>query len=138
MAELKTKKTNLSVDAFFKGISDKKKREDCYVISNLMKKLTKSEPVMWGSSIVGFGNYLYKYDSGREMDWFPVGFSPRKQNLTLYIIGGFTHNSELLRKLGKYKTGKGCLYIKQLEDVDLGVLKELIKRSLTDLANIKK
>jgi len=132
MAELKTKATRASVDQFLKGIKDEKKREDCYQILGIMKKATKAEPKMWGTSIVGFGDYHYKYESGRENDWFMAGFSPRVQNLTLYMMGGFDH--ELLKKLGKYKTGKGCLYIGKVEDVDLKVLKELIATSVQKLS----
>jgi hypothetical protein len=128
MAELKTKVTKASVDQFLQGINDEKKREDCYQILKIMKRATKAEPKMWGSSIIGFGDYHYVYASGREGDWFVTGFSPRAQNLTLYSMGGF--DPELLKKLGKYKTGKGCLYIKRLEDVDLKVLDELIKTSV--------
>ncbi len=129
MAELKTKPNNLSVDDFLNSIEDGKKRQDCYTVLGLMKKLTGEEPKMWGSSMVGFGTYHYKYASGREGDWFVTGFSPRKQNLTLYIMSGFSRYDELMVKLGKHKTGKSCLYIKKLEDIDLTVLKELIKQS---------
>ena len=128
MAELKTRATKASVDAFIQGIKDEKKRQDCYQILKIMKKATKAEPKMWGTSIIGFGDHHYVYDSGREGDWFITGFSPRVQNLTLYIMGGF--DKEVLKKLGKYKTGKGCLYINKLEDVDLKVLDELITKSV--------
>jgi uncharacterized protein DUF1801 len=128
MVELKTKATDASVEEFLQGIADEKKREDCYQILEIMKKATKSEPKMWGSSIIGFGDYHYKYATGRENDWFITGFSPRKQNLTLYMMGGF--DNEALKKLGKYKTGKGCLYINKLEDVDIKVLRELITQSV--------
>ncbi len=129
MAELKTKLNDASVQKFLNSISDEKKRKDCLTILELMKKITKSEPKMWGSSIVGFGTYHYKYESGREGDWFLTGFSPRKQNLTLYIMSGFNKYDELMKKLGKYKTGKSCLYINSLEDVDKKVLKDLITES---------
>jgi len=132
MAELKTKVTNASVDKFLQGIKDEKKRRDCYQILKIMKKATKAEPKMWGTGIIGFGDYHYKYESGRENDWFLTGFSPRVQNLTLYIMGGF--DNEVLKKLGKYKTGKGCLYINKLEDVDVKVLSELITRSVKKMA----
>ena len=132
MAELKTKATDASVDKFLQGIADEKKRADSYQIIELMKKATKAEPKMWGPSIVGFGDYRYKYESGRENDWFITGFSPRAQNLTLYMTGGF--DSELMKKLGKYKTGKGCLYIKRMEDVDSKVLSELIAKGVKNLA----
>ena len=128
MAELKTKVTKASVDQFLQGIKDEKKREDCYQVLKIMKKVTKSEPKMWGLSIIGFGDHHYVYESGREGDWFVTGFSPRVQNLTLYMMGGF--DRELLKKLGKYKTGKGCLYINKLADVDLKVLNELIATSV--------
>jgi hypothetical protein len=128
MAELKTQVTKASVDKFLQGIRDEKKREDCYRILKIMKRATKAEPKMWGPSVVGFGDYHYVYESGREGDWFITGFSPRVQNLTLYMMGGF--DAEVLKKLGKYKTGKGCLYISKLEDVDTKVLSELITRSV--------
>ena len=136
MAELKTRVTNASVDKFLQGVTDQKKREDCYQILKIMKKATKAEPKMWGTAIIGFGDYHYKYESGRENDWFITGFSPRKQNLTFYMMGGF--DSEVLKKLGKYKTGKGCLYINKLEDVDVKVLNELITQSVKQSkANLK-
>ena len=124
MAELKTKATHASVDEFLQGIKDDKKRQDCYEILKIMNKATKAEPKMWGTSIVGFGDRHYVYESGREGDWFIAGFSPRAQNLTLYMMGGL--DPQALKKLGKYKTGKGCLYINKLEDVDVKVLNELI------------
>lgn len=130
MAELKTKVTKASVDKFIKGIKDEQVRKDCIQIMEVMQKATKAEPKMWGTSIVGFGSYHYKYASGREGDWFLAGFSPRKQNLTLYIMSGFDEYEKLLKKLGKYSTGKACLYIKRLEDVDPRVLKELVKLSV--------
>lgn len=128
MAELKTQVRKASVDKFLEGIKDEKKRQDCYEILKIMKKATKAEPKMWGTSIIGFGDHHYMYESGREGDWFLTGFSPRAQNLTLYIMGGF--DREVLKRLGKYKTGKGCLYINKLDDVDLKVLNELITKSL--------
>lgn len=128
MAELKTKVTKVSVDKFLQGIKDEKKREDCYQILKIMKKATKAEPRMWGPSIIGFGDHHYVYESGREGDWFITGFSPRVQSLTLYMMGGF--DQELLHQLGKYKTGKGCLYINKLEDVNTKVLDKLITTSV--------
>jgi len=128
VAELKTQVTKASVNKFLEGIKDEKKRQDCYEILKIMKRATKAEPKMWGTSIVGFGDYHYMYASGREGDWFITGFSPRTQNLTLYMMGGF--DSEVLQRLGKYKTGKGCLYINKLADVDLKVLNELITKSV--------
>jgi hypothetical protein len=134
MAELKTKPTDQSVDDFLKGVSDERRRQDCYAILEFMKKATGAEPKMWGGSIVGFGAYHYKYASGREGDWFLTGFSPRKQNLTLYIMAGFGEYDELLAKLGKHKTGKACLYINKLADVDVSVLQELIAKSVAQQA----
>lgn len=133
MAELKTKMNDADVEAFLNGIEDKRKREDSFAVLELMKKLTGNEPKMWGASIIGFGNYQYKYQSGREGDWFMTGFSPRKQNLVLYIMSGFSRYDELLAKLGKHKTGKSCLYINKLEDVDLDVLAEMIEKSMENV-----
>ena len=130
MAELKTKVNDASVDKFLKSIPDETKREDSYQLLDLMKQITGREPKMWGSSIVGFGSYHYVYDTGREGDWFVTGFSPRKQNLTLYIMPGFQEYDDLLKKLGKHSTGKSCLYIKKLDDVDRKVLKQLITKSV--------
>jgi hypothetical protein len=129
-ATLKTAQTDQSVEEFLNGISDEKKRQDCYTLLRLMKQVTRAKPKMWGSSIVGLGRYHYKYASGREGDWFLTGFSPRKQNLTLYIMPGFERYGELLNRLGKYKTGKACLYINKIEDVDLSALRELVKESV--------
>ena len=123
MAELKTKKTKIPVKEFLSNFSEAYQK-DCKVISKLMTEATGAKPKMWGPAIVGFGNAPYVYPDGRSMDWFTMGFSPRKQALTLYIKSGTTN--ELLKKLGKYKTGKGCLYIKKLDDVDLDVLKKMI------------
>ena len=128
MAELKTQVTRASVEKFLEGIKDERKRQDCYELLKIMKKATKAEPKMWGTSIIGFGDHHYIYESGREGDWFLTGFSPRAQNLTLYMMGGF--DREALKKLGRYKTGKGCLYINKLADVDIKALNELIAKSL--------
>jgi hypothetical protein len=130
MAELKTKKTELSVDAFIKKISEEQKRKDAFTIIELMEKATKAKAKMWGTSIVGFGDRHLTYESGRELDWFIMGLSPRKQNLTLYIPGAVEKQQSLLKKLGKHKTGKGCLYINKLEEIDLKVLKEIINKGL--------
>ena len=130
MTELKTKLNNASVDKFLKTIKDKQTSADCFQIMELMKKATQAEPKMWGTSIVGFGDYHYQYASGREGDWFVVGFSPRKQNITLYSMGGFSGYDELLAKLGKHSLGKGCLYVKKLEDVDIKVLNKLVTSSV--------
>ena len=134
MTELKTQKNDASVEAFLNSIEDEKKRQDSFTILALMKEVTGSDPVMWGTSIIGFGHYHYKYASGRENDWMLTGFSPRKQNLTLYIMSGFDQYGELLSKLGKHTTGKGCLYIKKLEHIDLDVLRELVKHSVEHMA----
>jgi len=130
MAEMKTQRNKGDVEAFLNDVADERKRRDSFKILDLMKDVTESEPEMWGDSIVGFGSYHYKYASGREGDWFLAGFSPRKQDLTLYIMSGFEGYEQLLGKLGKHKTGKSCLYIKKLEDIDLGVLRELVSRSV--------
>lgn len=129
-AELKTKVNKASATAFLNKVDDEQKRNDCLEIVKMMKQVTKEEPKMWGTSIVGFGSYHYKGKSGREGDWMLTGFSPRKQNLTLYLMGGFDSQAGLLKKLGKFKTGAGCLYIKKLEDVDKKVLKQLITASV--------
>src|SRR5687768_2973571 len=127
MAELKTKATAASVDKFLASVKDAKKREDCLTVLSLMRQVTKAEPKMWGSSIVGFGDYRYKYESGRELDWFLVGFSPRKEALTLYLMPGSARYTEAMKKLGKCKTGKACLYIKSVADVDQRALKTLVQ-----------
>jgi hypothetical protein len=129
-AELKTKLNDASVPDFLNTIEDEEKRRDCFEILKIMKQATKAEPKMWGTSIVGLGDYHYKYESGRENDWFLTGFSPRKQNITLYVMGGFEPYGKLLKKLGKHSMGKGCLYIKKLKDVDMKVLKELVNKSV--------
>ena len=133
MAELKTKLNDGDVEAFLNTVEDETKRDDCFEILKRMKQLTKSEPKMWGTSIIGFGEYHYKYSSGREGDWFLTGFSPRKQNITLYIMSGFAHKEETLAKLGKHKTSKGCMYIKKLSDVDSTVLDKMITDSVEHL-----
>jgi hypothetical protein len=134
MAKLKTQKNDASVDDFLNGVSDQKKREDSFAVLELMRDVTGEGPAMWGDSIVGFGSYRYKYASGREGEWFLTGFSPRKRNLTLYIMEGFENYDALLADLGKYKTGKSCLYINKLEDVDIPTLRELIRQSVAHLA----
>ena len=131
MAELKTKLTTKSVADFINSIEDEKKKTDSFILLEIFKEVTGEEPKLWGDAIIGFGNYHYKYASGREGDWFITGFSPRKQNLTLYIfMYDAQDESELLSRLGKHKTGKGCLYINKLSDIDLPVLKELICRMI--------
>jgi Domain of unknown function (DU1801) len=133
MAELKTKPTKVSVSKFLESVPDASKRQDCKALIQLMKKATKSQPKMWGTSIVGFGDCHYKYETGREADWFRAGFSPRKNALTLYIMSGFPKHADLMSKLGKHKTGKGCLYLKQLADIDTKVLEQLIERAVQSL-----
>lgn len=130
MAELKTKLNDASVDDFLNAIKDEQIRQDCWAIAEIMRKATKAEPKMWGSSIVGFGSYRYKYASGREGDWMQVAFSPRKQNISLYITSGFEGRDELLAKLGKHSCGKGCVYIKRLSDIHLPTLRKLINASV--------
>jgi len=130
VAEYKTKPTNLSVTSFINSIQDEKKRRDVRKVAAMMREATGSRAKMWGSNIVGYGQYHYKYDSGREGDFMITGFSPRKQALTLYVIPGFGHFESLMNKLGKYKTGRSCLYIKRLSDVDEKVLKRLIASSV--------
>jgi hypothetical protein len=129
-AELKTKVNKASVEDFLNSVEDEQKRKDCFEISKIMTQVTKEKPKMWGASIVGFGTYHYKGASGREGDWMLTGFSPRKQNLTLYLMGGFDMHKDLLKKLGKFKTSVGCLYIKKLDDVDKKVLKQLVTQTV--------
>jgi len=130
MADLKTVPTHASVDTFLRGIADESKRADCYRILEMMKKATKAGPRMWGTSIVGFGKYRNAHASGRESRWFIAGFSPCRQNLTLYLMGGFDQFPDLMEKLGKYSIGKGCLYINRLTDVNTQVLRKLISQSV--------
>ena len=135
MAKLKTQKNDASVEDFLNGVSHERKREDSFAILELMREVTGEEPAMWGTNIVGFGSYRYKYASGRDGEWFLTGFAPRKRNLTLYIMEGFENYDSLLADLGKYRTGKSCLYINRLEDVDIPTLRELIRQSVTHLAD---
>lgn len=133
MAELKTQRNDKNVKDFLNTVPDEAKRADSFDILELMKDVTGSEAEMWGESIVGFGSYHYKYASGKDAEWFLTGFSPRKQNLTLYIMSGFEEYDDLLGKLGKHSTGKSCLYIKKLEDVDQDVLRELVSKSVAHM-----
>lgn len=133
MADLKTRPTGQDVEAFLNGVADERRRRDSLAVLELMKEVTGHEPRMWGSSIVGFGDYHYKYASGREGDVFLTGFSPRKEALTLYLGYNVAHFQDVLQRLGKFKTGKGCLYIKDMEDVDVDALRELIARSVQHL-----
>ncbi|WP_179414440.1 DUF1801 domain-containing protein [Mucilaginibacter sp. E4BP6] len=129
MTEVKTKPTEISADSFIATIEDDKVRADCYTIINLMENITGEKPKMWGPAIIGFGKYTYKYESGRSGEICITGFSPREANITLYVLAGFPGQEELLQKLGKHKSGKGCLYIKKLDDVKVDVLEILIKES---------
>lgn len=133
MAELKTKENDASVEVFLQGVADPRQREDAFRVMELMREVTGETPKMWGGSIVGFGSYHYKYSSGREGDMCLTGFSPRKGTLALYIMAGFERYGPLLQKLGKHKTGKACLYIKRLDDVDLPTLRELVRASVAHM-----
>lgn len=126
----KTIATDESVKAFLNGVENDQKREDCFTVCEMMERIAGAPPKMWGKSIVGFGEYHYKYDSGREGDFMIAGFSPRAQNLTLYIMDGFSEYDDLLSRLGKHKTGKSCLYVKRLSDVNMEVLEELVTASV--------
>ena len=132
MAENKTQPTKSSVTAFLTKINDRQLRGDCFAILEMMRKVSKCEPLMWGSAIVGFGTYHYVYESGREGDTLVIGFSPRKQNISIYLMGGLNNIEDELSELGKYKTGKGCLYIKSLSDVNTGVLKKIFAKSVRE------
>ncbi len=134
MATLKTQKTGADVDAFLKGISDEQRRLDCIAVVGLMREVTGEEPEMWGESIVGFGAYHYRYKSGREGDWFKTGVAPRTKSLTLYIAPGFDRYEAIMARLGRFKTGKSCLYVKKLADIDLPTLRELVARSVAYLS----
>jgi hypothetical protein len=130
LAEIKTKQTAASVTSFIDSLSDEQKRKDSHVILKLMEKAMKEKPKMWGSSMIGFGNVRYKSPaSGREVDWFKIGFSPRKNNFSLHLIDLQRH-ADALKKLGKHKTGVGCLYINKLEDIDIKVLEKMITASV--------
>lgn len=133
MAENKTKPTAVDVEKFLNSVENDKRREDSLALLKIMKSVTRMQPKMWGPSIVGFGSYHYKYESGREGDFLMTGFSPRKQSLTVYIMTGFKRYDALMKKLGKHTTGQSCLYIKKLEDIDIPTLKELIKESLAHM-----
>src|SRR4026209_953307 len=133
MAEAKTKPTNQSVEDFLNQVSDEERRADCFAVAKIMEEITGEKPAMWGPSIVGFGTYHYKYASGREGDWPRTGFSPRKKDLTVYLMMGYAIHVELMEKLGKHTGAKSCLYIKRLSDIHVPTLKKLIKVSLKDL-----
>ncbi|TQV89182.1 DUF1801 domain-containing protein [Aliikangiella coralliicola] len=129
MAELKTKPNKASVLKFINSVEHQKRREDALTLLDVMSEVTGEKPMMWGNSIVGFGKMHYKYATGREGDWLRTGFSPRKANMTLYIMNGFTEYETLLKKLGKYKASVSCLYVNKLEDIDMEVLKKMIHHS---------
>lgn len=130
MAQNKTQPTDQSVKTFIDSLDDQQKKADSYSLLNLMKEVTGCEPKMWGPSIIGFDQYHYKYESGREGDFLKVGFSPRKRELSIYLMCSFDKNEELMKKLGKHRTGKSCLYVKKLEDIDMDVLRMLVKESV--------
>lgn len=129
MAEPKTRPTDADVDAFLAAVADERRREDAQDVCALMREVTGAEPVMWGDAIVGFGSQHLRYASGRELDWFVVGLSPRKQQLTLYLMDGFEEHTDTLARLGPHSLGRSCLYIKRLEVVDRTVLRQLIEDS---------
>jgi len=130
MTDVKAAPNDASPAAFVAGLENEVRRRDCKALLTLMKRITGEAARMWGNSIVGFGSYHYRYDSGREGDWFLTGFSPRKRYLTIYIMPGFSRFESIMRRLGRYKLGKSCLYIKSLDDIDQGALRELIERSV--------
>lgn len=130
MAILKTQPNDQKVVAFLNSIENEARRSDCLTLLPLFEQWTKEKPQMWGPAIVGFGSYHYRYDSGREGDWFLTGFSPRKQNLTLYIMAGFSQYDTIMQTLGNYKTGSSCLYVKRLSDIDLHQLRQLVEGSV--------
>jgi hypothetical protein len=137
MAELKTQPTKASVKDFINQVPDEQRRKDCQVVLKLMEEITGAKGEMWGTSIVGFGRYHYKGSSGREGEWMITGFSPRKSNLTLYLMGGFQDVPELMKKLGKHKTGMSCLYLNKLADVDMKVLKQLVTKSVKKMDKVR-
>jgi hypothetical protein len=131
LVEIKTKPTSASVEDFINTVKDEQKRKDCFVLLEMMKKASGEKPVLWSSSVIGFGSKRYKSPgTGREVDWLRIGFSPRKANLSLYLSLYIKEHAAALERLGKYKTGVGCLYINKLEDIDLDVLKEIIDTAL--------
>ncbi|MCB0803376.1 MAG: DUF1801 domain-containing protein [Flavobacteriales bacterium] len=129
MAANKTQATTASVTDFIETVEHEQKKKDAYVLLELMTSITNEKGVLWGTNLIGFGNYHYKYESGREGDFFKVGFSPRKTAISIYIIPGFERYDELMQQLGKFKTGASCLYVNKLADIDLTILKQLIEQS---------
>jgi Domain of unknown function (DU1801) len=138
MAELKTKATDESVEKFINKIPDAERRQDCFAIAKMMEEITGQKPKMWGASIVGFGSYHYKYASGNEGDWPIISFSPRKKDLTLYMMMGFEQHPDLMKQLGKHSTGKACLHIKRLSDIHVPTLKKLMKTAVEQLQDYTK
>ena len=138
MSELKTKRNDSNVSEFISLVENETRRNDSFKLLELIAKITKKDPEMWGGNIIGFGRYYYQYESGRNGDWFLTGFSPRKQNLTIYIMPGFSDFSELLNKLGKHKLGKSCLYINKLGDINIKVLEKIIKKSIMQMRKMYK
>jgi len=136
MTANKTTQIEDSVDEFLKKIEDPEKQKTSWQLLEIIKEISGKEPKMWGDSIIGFGKYHYKYATGREGDWMRIAFSPRKQNFSIYIMDGFDNHSELMEKLGKYKTGKSCLYINKLQDIDTNILKEIMKESLFNMEKL--
>ncbi|MCY3969328.1 MAG: DUF1801 domain-containing protein [Acidobacteria bacterium] len=130
MSALKTQLNDANVEEFLAAVKNDRRREDSFIVLELMKRVTGEKPRMWGTSIVGFGSYHYRYASGREGDWPRIGFSPRKQSLTIYVMPGFSNYDDLLSRLGKHRTGKSCLYVNKLADVDMDVLEQLMRSSL--------
>ncbi len=133
MAELKTRKNDRSVDGFIASLDDERKRRASHTLVALMRDITGSEPSMWGENIVGFGKYRFKYASGREIDWMLTGFSPRKRALSIYVMTGFDGQDEIMGALGKHKTGKSCLYVNKLDDIDMDALRRLLEASVSRL-----
>ena len=133
MAEPKTQKTNASVAAFLNSIEDRQKRKDAKAVAKMMKEVTGERPAMWGDGVVGFGSCLYQYSRGGAREWPVTGFAPRKTNLTVYIMSGFEKSGPLLRKLGKHKIGRSCLYMRKLADVDVAVLRQLVADSVEEM-----
>ena len=134
MAEPKTRPTDADVGAFLESVADERRRDDAKAVCRLMQEVTGEEPVLWGTGIVGFGSVRLRYASGRELDWPVTGFSPRKTATTVYLMDGFEERSDLLARLGPHSTGKSCLYLKRLSDVDLAVLRELVAESVRHVA----
>jgi hypothetical protein len=130
MSEPETRPTGKSVESFLRRVPQEGRRDDCRTLAEVMRRITRCEPEMWGASIVGFGRYTYRYANGRELDWPLIGFSPRKQNLTVYLDSSFEGAGDLLRALGKHSRSKACLYLRSLDDIHLPTLKELLRGSV--------